>query len=275
MRAAILVFALAALLVVVHAQSTSPSVGSNGQITLTPLNNPESKSTSALNTCYNATGTGVFLQTHLNAGACESFQLCTADNSRILAGIDPDVDPIVPSYSCFGCDSNCDCEGTEFCLGVSGEAGYAYSEHNQCVSFNSLVGQECTSSAVAALDDFGVDSIFSTSSIQYAAATSALNANPITDPDAITYRQVQVSLDKGCGVFTTATNNSVSFLTVFGVLPCVDAKCSACDPFDLNNCGACVSFCNGPTDRNHNVFCKTNGEIGSTDRTNGAKTSAD
>jgi len=278
MRAAILVFALAALLVVAHAQSTSPSVSSNGQITLTPLNNPETKSTSAINTCYNATGTGIYLNTHANPGACESYQPCYSDNARILAGTDADEDDTVPSYSCFECDSFCDCDSDSFCLGAVTEGSYSYSERSQCVSFKSLVGQACTSSAVAALTGdggFGASGITEGETIQYAATTSLLNANPITDESAILYRQVQVALEKGCGVYTTATNNSISYLTVFGTLSCVDAKCSACDPFAFNNCGACNSACNGPTDRLHNAYCKTNGEIGTTDRTNGAKTSGE
>jgi len=273
MRAAIVVFALAALLVVVHAQSSSPTVGSDGKITLTPLNNPQTKSSSAIGTCYNATGTGDFLQTHANPSACESYQPCQADNSVIDASDDNDE---VTSYSCFECDSFCDCDGSSFCLpNVAGEGGFFYSQRSQCVSIKSLVGQSCTSAAVAALlSDFNAPDIFGgDGAAQYSCDTSDLSSNPITDSAAITYRQVEAALAKGCGVYTTATNNSVSYLTVFGVMPCVDAKCSVCDPFQANNCGRCNSNCNLPTDRNHNAYCKTNGEVGTTDRTNGAKTS--
>jgi hypothetical protein len=259
MKAILAVLCLAVLVAVAQAAVSTLKVNENGELTGFELRNATAleKYTSAGASCTLSFGTSGISSVE-NAASCPNDQVCLADGGN-------------NTFSCFDCDSSCDCDADSFCL-LSSE----FLEYGVCVSYKDLLGKTCN-------QNVGPFSLAQANTTSIAACTVGQNtgANTCnsTDPDlinindAIEYNVQIVQAARYCGIFaigvgtgplatnanelnTFYPNDAIGTYAWSGTLTCLDGKCRQCNAYSTNECGgSCSPACTGSTDENKNLFC--------------------
>jgi len=274
MKAILAVLCFAVLVAVAQAAVANLKVDSNGQLSGFELRNQTAfveKYSTAGASCtqtFGVEGT----QSVLNSAACPNDQVCMDDGGN-------------NTFSCFDCDSSCDCDADSFCL-----LNPRFKEYGVCVSYKDLLGKTCNANLDFDTVEANTTSIAACTVGQTAGGNTCNSSDSdlVNLDDAIEYNVQIAQSTRYCGVFAIATatgplaTNAAELNTfypndalgTFGwgeSLTCLDGKCRQCNAYSNNECGgSCNPRCTGSTDENKNLFCGGDHEVTYRPRTKAA-----